>query len=105
MTRQEAKEIALKHCSPLKAFTFDPLTVAAQSIQAHHVMLSEQRITALLHDIMESTVGIPARIMRVHDEIIVETEHSPSRVELQAICTKYGIEVQQPRSTPLVESV
>lgn len=105
MTRQEAKEIALKHCSPLKAFTFDPWAVAAHALQAEHIRLTEHRIAAILHDIMEQTVGIPARIFRVHDEIIVETEHVPSRIELEAICTRYGVEIVPPRSSPLVGSV
>lgn len=74
-------------------------------LQIEHARMAEQTMLAVLHDIMEQTVGIPSRIFRVHDEIIVETEHTPSRIELEAICTKYGVEIVPPRSAPLVRPV
>lgn len=112
MTRQEAKEIALKHCSPLKAFTFDPLSVAAQALQASYDAMASHRMIAALHDLMEERMGVPVEftnVTRVQDSLIVDMAIKPTlpveRIMVEALCRTHGIEIIPPRSAPLVESV
>lgn len=69
-------------------------------LAARYAQLADEAMVKALRSILDLP-GITG-IVRVHDEILIETEHEPSKVEIRAICTQHGLEVKPPAASLVV---
>ena len=102
MTRQQAKEITLKVVKPYRGHFFDALSVVALAIQSEYARQMEERLQGFLLDILRQHTD--CRVMRVHDEFLVEMPVPPNDVRIDALVTQYGAIIQAPQSVPLIKS-
>ncbi|MGV0949249.1 MAG: hypothetical protein ACOYB3_01160 [Azonexus sp.] len=102
MTRQQAKQIALSMCSPIKERTHDAVAAMTMQLQASYAANFESVMLETLRDILRRTPG--AVVTRVHDTFIIETQSEPQarQIEIDMRVTPHGAFIEPLKILPLV---